>query len=245
MSTIRAVAAHEVVRAAFPRPVVEGQEVALAAGKALDAMLSRLSHGHAQGHRVGVGSLTELAAEVFDDELAAAGAEPSPTEREKLLAIVPSMIRAFRGSVLLGLPRPRSRLILINSRAGVYAQPDFWNGRDAIYEMKSYNAIPPRPDVLLQLRLFQLAFPGFRQSLVCIDRHATPVTTRAAEIPPPSAEEQEDVLRLAERVALELGVDKVFEYVPPPVVRYDVSPKPPPTPAVGAGRTDGNPEEGR
>lgn len=226
MSLVRAVAAHEIVRAAYPRPVVEGQEVGLAAGKAIDTLLARLSHERAQGRRFGVGALTSIAAEVFDDELAASGAAAEPAKREQLLAAVPSIVRAFRLSVLFGLARPRSRLVLVNGRAGYYAQPDFWDGRGAIYEMKSYNALPPRPEITLQLRLFQLAFPGFRPFLVCLDRHATPVTTTVTEIPPMTPDERSELLRLGERVALELGTDRVFEYIPPPVIRYEVGPPP-------------------
>ncbi len=222
MTTVRTVATHEVVQVAYPRPVEEGREIGRAAGKALDATLSRLSHERAQTRRIGTQALEALAAETFDDEIAAAGVEASPEERGKALAVVPGVVRAFRQSVLFGLARPRSRLLLIGGRVGVYAQPDFWDGRACVYELKTYRALPPPPDVALQLRLFQLAFPEASLSLVCLDRHVTPVATLVAVIPPPTPEETAETLRLAYRVALERGVDKVFEYIENPVLRYDL-----------------------
>lgn len=222
MSVIRTVASHEVVRSLFPRPVVEGQEIGLAAGKAVDGALSRYSHEYRQGRRPGVQAMAAFAAEIFDEEIAAQGAEVSKADREKALAPVPQVIKAFRQSVLFGLPRPKSRLILINGRAGVYAQPDFWDGRTRIYEMKSYKAVPLRPDVALQLRLFQLAFPNLAQSLVCIDRHAEPVVTLVEEIARPTTEEADATLRAALDVALRTGTDKVYEYVDNPMTPYTV-----------------------
>lgn len=124
----------------------------------------------------------------------------------------------------MGLARPRSRLILINERVGVYAQPDYWNGRDRFYEMKSYHALPMPPDVGLQMELFQLAFPGLRAFLACFDRHAVPVTTTIEEIPAPSPETADEVLKMAYQVGLEKGIDKVLEYVDNPVVRYAIPP---------------------
>jgi hypothetical protein len=123
----------------------------------------------------------------------------------------------------MGLPRPRSRLILINERVGVYAQPDYWNGRDRFYEMKSYLARPIPPDVGLQLRLFQCGFPKLRAFLACFDRHATPVSTMIEEIPPLEPEEADAVLRLAYRTGIEKGTEKVLEYIDNPIVRYALS----------------------
>ena len=222
MSVIRTVAVHEVVRAAYPRPVLEGQEVGLAAGKAVDAALSQYSHEHSLGRRPGIGSMTALAQRVFDEEIAAAGAMVAEPDRQRALAPIPEMLREFRRSVLFDLPRPRSRLILLNSRAGVYAQPDFWDRRSCIYELKSYRVDRLRPEIALQLRLFQLAFPGFLQSLVCIDRHSTPVRTTIDEVPPPTPAERDDALRLALKVALETGTERVFEYIDNPMERYAV-----------------------
>lgn len=224
MHTIRAVATNEVVRAAFPRPTVDGQEVGLAAGKAIDETLSRYGHEFSLGRKPGTGPMVAHAGRVFDDALAELGSAISPTDRKAALAPVPRVLKAFRSSVLFGLPRPRSRMILINAEVGVYAQPDYWDGRERVYEMKSYRAIPPKPDVALQLRLFQLAFPRFHQSLVCIDRHSDPVEVLIAEIPPPSPEEGREALRLAWKVGREVGKEKVLEYVDNPVVHYTVEP---------------------
>lgn len=222
MSVIRTVAVHEVVRAAYPRPVLEGQEIGLAAGKAVDAALSQYSHEHAHGRRPGIGAMTELAQRVFDEEIAAAGAVVAAEDRQRALAPIPEMLREFRRSALFDLPRPRARVILVNSRAGIYAQPDFWDRRSRIFELKSYRADRLKPEIALQLRLFQIAFPGFLQSLVCIDRHATPVRTTIDEVPAPTPDERDDALRLALKVAVESGTDRVFEYIDNPMERYTV-----------------------
>ena len=121
---------------------------------------------------------------------------------------------------MFGLPRPKSRLIVIDGTAGIYAGPDYWNGRDRFFEMKSYHAVPPPPDVALQLQLFQLAFTGLAAYLFCIDRHAVPVTATVTAIAPPTPEETRATLELAYRVAIEKGQEKVLEYVDNPQVHY-------------------------
>ena len=224
MTTIRTVAAHEVVRAAFPRPVTEKDELGMAVGKAIDDTLSRFSHEFAQGRRPTLTSMNRLATESLDRELADADLRLAPDDRLAQLAAVSGVVQAFRRSEVMGLPRPRSRLVLINEEVGVYAQPDYWNGHDRFYEMKSYRARPIPPDVELQLRLFQLAFPGFRAVLACFDRHAHPVTTDIEEAPALTPDVQEGTLKLAHRAGREKGVEKVLDYVDNPIVRYVVAP---------------------
>jgi hypothetical protein len=225
MTTIKTVATHEVVQAAYPRPVTEKDEMGMAVGKAIDETLSRYSHEFGQARRPTVASMQRLATEVLDRELADADLVLAPSDREKQLSAVFGVLQAFRRSEVMGLPRPRTRLILINERVGIYAQPDYWNGRDRFYEMKSYLARPTPPDVELQLRLFQCAFPKFRAYLACFDRHATPVTTVIEEVPLLPSEAAEGVLKLAYRTGLDLGTEKVLEYVDNPVVRYTIPPE--------------------
>jgi hypothetical protein len=224
MTSIQTVATHEVVQAAYPRPVTERDEVGMAVGKAIDETLSRYSHEFSQSRRPTVSSMQRLATEVLDRELADADLSLAPSDRQQQLAAAFGVLQAFRRSEVMGLPRPRSRLILINERVGVYAQPDYWNGRDRFYEMKSYLARPPPPDVELQLRLFQCAFPKFQGFLACFDRHATPVTTVIEGVPPLDPSVADGVLKLAYRTGLELGTEKVLEYVDNPVVRYLIAP---------------------
>ncbi|MCI4327047.1 MAG: helix-turn-helix domain-containing protein [Thermoplasmata archaeon] len=224
MTTIRIVAAHEVVRAAFPRPVTERDEVAMAVGKAIDGSLSRYSYDFAQGRRPTRTAMNRLAEEILDDELAGAGVEIPPDDRARELVAVSAVLQAFRRSEVMGLTRPRSRLILINGEVGVYAQPDFWDGKGRIYEMKSYHAVPTPPDIQLQVELFQCAFPGFRAFLAWFDRHATPVTTTIDEVPELRSEELERTLRLAYRTSSELGVPKVLEFIDAPTIPYTILP---------------------
>ena len=222
MTTAKTIAAHEVVRAAFPRPVTEKDELGMAVGRAIDETLSRYSYEFAQGRRPTRTAMNRLAEEGLDRELEENDVELTPGERTVQLGSIAAVLQAFRSSEVMGMTRPKSRLILINERVGVYAQPDYWDGRERFYEMKSYHAVPTPPDVRLQLQLFQCAFPRFRAFLASFDRHATPVTTTIEEIPPIEPAAAEQVLRLAYRTGLERGVDKVLEYVDSPTVRYVV-----------------------
>jgi len=222
MTTVRTVAAHEVVEATHPRPVTERDELGMAVGTAIDETLSRFSYEFGQGRRPTLTSMHRSAADVLDRELADADLPLTPSDRAKHLESILGVLQAFRKSEVMGLSRPRSRLILINGRVGVYAQPDYWDGRDRFYEMKSYLADPMPPDVRLQMHLFQCAFPDFHAFLACFDRHAAPVTTRVEELPALGHDLQVAVLRVAYRVGAEKGVDKVLEYVENPVVRYTI-----------------------
>jgi hypothetical protein len=228
MATIRTLAAHEVVRAVFPRPVTEADELGMAVGKAIDETLSHFCYEVRAGRRPTFSSMQRYATEVLDREIADSDLSLEAAVRRHELESVFSVVRAFRRTDLMGLARPRSRLIVIGEGVGVYAQPDYWDGRDRFYEMKSYLALPPPPDVELQVRLFQLAFPGFRSYLACFDRHADPVTTTVALVPELSEERRQEVLRLAYRTGVSLGAPKVLEYLDAPTVRYPLPSEPGP-----------------
>lgn len=222
MTVVKTVAAHEIVQATYPRPVTERDELGMAVGKAIDETLSRFSHEFAQGRKPTLAAMNRLATEALDRELAEADLSLVPSDRQTQLASVSGVLQAFRRSEVMGLPRPRSRLVLLNERTGFYAQPDYWNGRDRFYEMKSYFADPVPPDVILQLRLFQCAFPGFQAYLACFDRHAVPVTTSIAPVPMLAEADRLEVLKVAQRTAVDKGVEKVLEYIDNPIVRYTV-----------------------
>ncbi|MFI5418745.1 MAG: hypothetical protein ACHQ2Y_07630 [Candidatus Lutacidiplasmatales archaeon] len=230
MSSIKTVAAHEVVRATYPRDVTEKDEIGMAVGKAIDGALSQYSHEFAQSRRPSRTAMNVLAAEILDGELLDAGLALAPSERARHLEATAGVLQAFRKSEVMGLARPRSRLIVINGRVGVYAQPDYWDGRERFYEMKSYHASPMPPEVRLQVQLFQLAFPKFRAFLAWFDRHASPVTTTIEEVAPLDAPTTGSVLESAYRVAGEKGIEKVVEYIDSPMVRYTL-----PEPAGGPG----------
>lgn len=226
MTVVKTVAAHDIVEAVFPRPVTERDEIGIAIGKAIDGTLSRYSHEFAEGRRPSATSMDRAAAELLDTELEEADVQLPVSDRSALLAQASGVLRAFRRSEVMGMRRPRSRLVLIGGSAGFYAQPDYWNGRDRFYEMKSYLAIPPPPAVELQMRLFQLAFPQLRAFLACFDRHALPVSTHLAEFPALTSEEAGTLLRTADRTAREHGQEKVLEYVDNPIVNYPLPPGP-------------------
>ncbi|MGI0151120.1 MAG: hypothetical protein ACREC5_04195 [Thermoplasmata archaeon] len=200
----------------------------MAVGKAIDGTLSQFGYLVGIGRKPTATALRRLAESLLDDGLAEAAAEISPSERERVVRQIEDVVRAYRTSPIFGLSRPKTRVILIDDRVGVYAQPDYWDGRGRFFEMKSYPAIPPPPDVALQLRLFQLAFPGFESRLVCLNRHAHPVETTSTVVAPPSSEEAHSALRLAYDLGIEFGEEKVFEYMEGPFVRYALGPGPVP-----------------
>ncbi|MFZ0891196.1 MAG: hypothetical protein WB778_06510 [Thermoplasmata archaeon] len=220
MTVIQALATHEVVHFAHPRPVTERDEIGMAVGKAIDGALARFSFEFRQSRRPTLTAMNRIGSSILDEELADADLTLSPGDREKLNAEVGGVLQAFRGSELFGLYRPRSRMILINERVGVYAQPDYWDGRSRFYEMKSYNALPLRPDVALQLQLFQLAFPGFQAFLACFDRHTQPVKSTLTELPALDQAASESILTLAYQAGQSTGQPKVLEYIDSPTVRY-------------------------
>ena len=223
MGVVKTLPTHAIVQAVYPRTVTERDEIGMAVGKAIDTALSHMSHELRSSRRPTLAATNRLAAETLDQELADADVHLTPEVRTSQLAGVAGVLQAFRRSEVAGLARPRSRLIVINETVGVYAQPDYWNGRDRFYEMKSYHATPMPPDVQLQVRLFQCAFPGFLGFLACFDRHALPVTTTIDPVPALEPGTREEVLHLAYRTALELGAEKVLEYVDNPIVRYSIS----------------------
>jgi hypothetical protein len=222
VTTIRTVAAHEVVRATYPRPVTEKDELGMAVGTAIDDTLSHFSYEVREGRRASVAAMNRWAEAVLNRQLEDANVVLEAPVRTTQLEAISKVLQAFRKTEIMGLARPRSRLILINEEVGVYAQPDYWDGRDRFFEMKSYLAVPPPPDVELQMRLFQLAFAGFHSFLACFDRHATPVTTTVVELPPLPASGSAEILRTALRVGREVGLPKVLEYVDAPTMRYTV-----------------------
>ena len=209
----------------------------MAVGRAIDTALSRFGHEMRLGRRPTQTAMAALAERELDEALAEAAVAIEAPERASVLARIQETLRAYRRSELAGLPRPRTRVVLIAERVGVYAQPDYWDGRHRFYEMKSFRAIPPPPDIALQLRLFQLAYPGFESVLVCLDRHRVPVDILSSVIPPPTDAERAETLRLAYAVGNEVGEEKVLEYVEGPFVRYPLPPAAADDPAAAAGRS--------
>lgn len=223
LTNVRAVPAHEIVRRTYPRPEPEEKDlVAIAVGRAVDQTLSECSHQIRQGRKPTLTALGAFAQGRLEDALEELAVELSEADTLRTLASIERVVQAFRRSPLAGLPRPRSRIVLLNDDAAYYAQPDYWDGKSRFFEMKSYRAIPPPPDVQLQVRLFQLAFPNLEAHLVCIDRHSEPVQTTEALIPAPSASEVDETLRRAYAVAQEHGQEKVLEYIDLPRVHYRV-----------------------
>ncbi len=223
MTTVRTIAVHEIVARTYPRPPREEDEVGKAVGSAIDGTLSHFSHEFREGRRPTATALRTYGERLLSEELAAAALAPEPAARDRLLAEVTGSLSAFRKTPAFGLARPRSRVMLIDGEVGVYAQPDYWDGVRRFFEMKSYRAIPPPPDVALQLRYFQLAFPGFEAVLLCLDRHASPVETTSLVVPPPGPEEARESLRRALELGRAEGQPKVLEYMEGPFVHYRVA----------------------
>jgi hypothetical protein len=221
MTVLRTIAVHEIVQRTYPRPVRPEDELGMVVGRAIDGTQSHFSHEFRQGRRPTATAMRTYGETLLREELAQAALEPSASDHDRLVRQLHGTLQAFRRSPAFGLARPRSRLVVIDRQVGVYAQPDFWDGSRRFYEMKSYRAIPPPPDVALQMRLFQLAFPGFESVLLCIDRHSDPVETSSLTVPPPTAEETLAALRSAFALGIEHGQSKVWEYLEGPFVYYD------------------------
>ncbi len=242
MSEIRTLPAHEIVARVHPRPPPsEVDEVGMAVGRVIDEVLAEFGHRVRTGRRWSAAQIRTRAREGLDLAFAEVSGDVPPSERDRLVGQVAEVAQVYRGSPIYGLARPKTRIVLIDGRVGVYAQPDFWDGRSRFFELKSYRAIPPPPDVSLQLRLFQLAYPGFEAHLVCLDRHATPVTVTSAIVPAPSPEEAQRTLRLAYDLGQEYGVPKVFEYLEGPFVRLALDPVPTESPRPADSSPDGGP----
>jgi hypothetical protein len=225
MTVVRMIPAHEIVRRTYPRPPPqEKDEVAMAVGKAIDGVLTRFGHDLRQGRHPTQTAMGRLGETLLDEALEEAAVALEPPERETTLRQIQEVVRAYRRSEIAGLARPRTRIFLIDGKVGVYAQPDYWDGRRRFFEMKSYRAIPPPPDVALQVRLFQLAYPGFEAVLVCLDRHSSPVEVSSAIVPPSTPDEVTGTLRAAFELGREFGEEKVLEYVEGPFVHYALGP---------------------
>ncbi|HYA10221.1 MAG TPA: hypothetical protein VEH10_00895 [Thermoplasmata archaeon] len=221
MTTVRMIPAYDIVRRTYPRPPPqERDQIAMAIGKAIDGALTQFGHDLRQGRHPTQTAMASLAGSLLDDALAEGAVALERTDRDKTLREMQDVLRAYRRSEIAGLARPRTHIFLIDGRVGVYAQPDYWDGRGRFFEMKSYRAVPPPPDVALQVRLFQLAFPRFEAVLVCLDRHATPVEVTSAVVPAPTPDEVASTLRLAYDLGLEFGQEKVLEYIEGPLVHY-------------------------
>ncbi len=222
MTTVRTVAAHQIVADRFPKPPREEDALAIASGAAVDHAVSQFAYGTRLGRRPSLEGTANEGMRRFDEVLAENPGAADEAGRAEVRRQVEGTLRAYRKSPLVGLPRPPSRIVLIGTRFGYYAQPDFWDGRSRFFEMKSYAAAPTKPDLKLQLSLFQLAFPGLEAILVCFDRRSDPVPMTLASLPSPSPEDERALLGLASEVIGRLGEEKVLEYVRAPAVHYSM-----------------------
>jgi hypothetical protein len=224
MTIIRTLAAHDIVQAVYPRPITESDKLGIAVGRAIDGALSRYGYETSQNFRPTVSRMNKMAVELLDREIEEADIELQAGEHEKIQGQLSGVLQAYRHSEIFGLSRPRTRMILINKQVGIYAQPDYWDEKTRFYEMKSYKALPHPPDVDLQLKIFQLAYPGFQAILLCINRHATPVETITEKIAAMTEEGVKETLSMIYKIGLEQGKDKVLEYVDNPIVTYSIGP---------------------
>lgn len=221
MTKVRTLAAFEIVHHLFPRPPpTEVDEIARATGKAIDSALSHWSHAQRQQLKLTATAVQKMALRTLEEELQDADVVPTVEQRTQAEREITGVLQAFRKSEVFGLARPRSRLILIDRQVGVYAQPDYWDGARRVYEMKSFRAVPPPPDVALQVSIFQLAFPEQRCFLACYDRHKEPVEVVIAEVPPLTEVARTDLLCQLRKIGLALGIEKVLEYIDSPIVAY-------------------------
>jgi hypothetical protein len=223
MNHIRTLAAYEVVQLTFPRVPSEAQELGMVVGKVIDTTLSRYSHEFDRRLRPTVTAMHRFAEEQLERELRDIDMVVPPAEKQRALDQIAGTLQAFRRTEVFGLPRPRTRLVLIDEQVGVYTQPDYWDRKSRFYEMKSYRAVPPSPAVALQLRLFQLGFPELQGFLLCVDRHSVPPEASITPLAPLDSAESNRTLRLALDLGLSHGHEKILDYVDSPVVRHSTA----------------------
>jgi hypothetical protein len=107
----------------------------------------------------------------------------------------------------------KPRLILIGDSLGVYAQPDLKAVDDsAIYDIKTMDLqSAPREfeKVRLQMRIFQLAFPGAKAIILCIPYDHDKITT--IELEPLTYEDAKSLLPELEKFCIEHGKEEKVE----------------------------------
>ncbi|AAT43067.1 hypothetical protein [Picrophilus oshimae] len=119
-------------------------------------------------------------------------------------------IHAFKGSEIYKnrFMKEKTRLIVINGDAGVYAQPDFidYNNK-TFYEMKSFSVRPAPLYVIKQVRIFQLAYPDFKSYIIGIPRDKRYIRIQRVRVNESSERTKKSLLKSLYNYAMENGRD--------------------------------------
>lgn len=105
------------------------------------------------------------------------------------------MIFAFSKTDVSEMLRERTRCVIVKGESDIvmYTQPDFVNYED-FYEMKSFEISEPvQPEVLFQVRLFQLAFDGNANILGFIEENGY-YNAQIIQVPPLEDTERQKLL---------------------------------------------------
>ncbi len=106
------------------------------------------------------------------------------------------MIFAFSKTDVSGMLRERTRSVIVKGESDIvmYTQPDFVNYED-FYEMKSFEISNPiQPEVLFQVKLFQLAFDGNANILGFKEENGY-YNAQIIQVPPLEDDERQKLLK--------------------------------------------------
>ncbi|KJE48957.1 MULTISPECIES: hypothetical protein [Acidiplasma] len=169
---MRVIATHEYVKNFIKHT---GDKLPMVIGKCLDDTVSKMvyfKNRHIINRDITIKALRSYTA-LLKDELHKNCISLENSDLRYYYAMGWKFINAFKKSVIYenSLLRDRTRIIIINDEAGIYAQPDFVDYENkTIYEMKSFSLKPLPEYVRLQARVFQLAYPDFKTVLIAFPR---------------------------------------------------------------------------
>jgi hypothetical protein len=157
----------------------------------------------------------------------ASGVRPAPPLEEFLMAgrralelfAETDIYREFNSKYEI----PGARLILIGSSIGVFAQPDFKSKYDeVIYDVKAVDPRSSPREVLesirLQMRVFQLAYPGARAVVIYIPYNGDRIMT--AELDPLTYDDVKELLPELEGFCMERGQEAIIRDNRTVILRY-------------------------
>ncbi len=119
-------------------------------------------------------------------------------------------INAFKKSEVYknNLLRDKTRLIIINNSAGIYAQPDFVDYYNEImYEMKSFSLKPIPEYVKIQVKIFQLAYPDFESKLIAFPRDQDYIKTQIITVKKQAERTKKSLLKKLYKFTMDNGND--------------------------------------
>jgi hypothetical protein len=231
---VKAVRASDYVGHKIVTPVPEELHIPLygsALHAALEALVRERSIERALDAYMGAARRERLFKILYEEPLksggGASGVRPAPPLEEFLMAgrralelfAETDIYREFNSRYEI----PGARLILIGSSIGVFAQPDFKSKYDeVIYDVKAVDPRSSPREVLesirLQMRVFQLAYPGARAVVIYIPYNGDRIMT--AELDPLTYDDVKELLPELEGFCMERGQEAIIRDNRTVILRY-------------------------